>query len=518
MNAELRNLNSNFQFMSNENTKIKNIRNDFPNQDKIPSEKIREVYGQLLISFRKNVIEKEHIVESLRTETLINEEQKNYIAMLQQTIENRINKMGLSNVIVNQKNLYYKDNTTNMEVILDIVDLKSENENLRKELILSQLLASELKNDNEKLKEELEESVRGKSNICEELRINLDELEKKKDQNIKFGETLEKYKKDNEKMMSERQSFMSKIKQLEKEMLEISISNYEHQSKANDLNFNKTKVIELKQSNDNYKEKNEELNYENEKLNIELITVTNQLKSKLEEIKNLENKLQENNEKFESINRTLLSENMKTSQHLRSLERNLEEKETIIKEQEGKNLELTEKYHNVEKMFNELKFNSDNSICDWIETKNLFDKKIQKLDNFIKELNNTIEIYKQQLEQSTKEKENLENLNNSQLSKIRSLEKVKTNLEEDLRFSDEKYEKLSSTYEELIRTNKVNEKEKRDLLLKLSNMGEELSSCKDKYDKEISKKNSEIKENLLKLETDKIEIQILKENILSQKE
>jgi hypothetical protein len=209
---------------------------------------------------------------------------------------------------------------------------------------------------------------------------------------------------------------------------------------------------------------------------------------------------------------------MKINQQLRSLERNVEEKETIVKEQESKNLELTEKYHNVEKMFNELKHSSENSFSEWIETKNLFDKKIQKLENCIKDLNNTIEMYKQQLEQSTKEKENLENLNNSYISNIRSLERVKTNLEEDLRFSDEKYEKLSCTYEELIRINKANEKEKRDLLLKLSNIGEELSSNKDKFDKETSKKNSEIKENLLKLETDKIEIQMLKDNIISQKE
>ena len=47
--------------------------------------------------------EKEQILESLRLETVTNEEQRNYIEILKQALENKINNNGMKNYIQQQK-------------------------------------------------------------------------------------------------------------------------------------------------------------------------------------------------------------------------------------------------------------------------------------------------------------------------------------------------------------------------------------------------------------------------------
>jgi len=75
----------------------------FPTQEKIPNEHIRDIYSNLLTAFNKIDSEKEQLLESLRRETITNEEQKSYIEVLKQTLESSIFSSGLSKTIKNQK-------------------------------------------------------------------------------------------------------------------------------------------------------------------------------------------------------------------------------------------------------------------------------------------------------------------------------------------------------------------------------------------------------------------------------
>ncbi len=76
---------------------------DYPTVDRIPSEKLKESYTNLLFSYRELLHEKELILDSLRQETLNNEEQRNMIEILKQTIESSLFKSYLGPLLQNQK-------------------------------------------------------------------------------------------------------------------------------------------------------------------------------------------------------------------------------------------------------------------------------------------------------------------------------------------------------------------------------------------------------------------------------
>jgi hypothetical protein len=84
--------------------------------------------------------EKEKIEENLRQEILLNEEQRNLIEILKQSIESEIIKNNVENF--------------NMENFIENEKMKSENEKIKKELILEQAILSDLKTNFENLKNE----------------------------------------------------------------------------------------------------------------------------------------------------------------------------------------------------------------------------------------------------------------------------------------------------------------------------------------------------------------------------
>lgn len=76
---------------------------DFPSVDRVPQDKLKENYQRLQISYTTLLNEKEVILETLRTETLMNEEQRNYIEILKQTLESKISSLGIRNFLNQQK-------------------------------------------------------------------------------------------------------------------------------------------------------------------------------------------------------------------------------------------------------------------------------------------------------------------------------------------------------------------------------------------------------------------------------
>jgi len=77
--------------------------NEFPPADRIPIDKIKENYQRLQQTVNSLLNEKEQILESLRLETVTNEEQRNYIEILKQALENKINNTGMKSYIQQQK-------------------------------------------------------------------------------------------------------------------------------------------------------------------------------------------------------------------------------------------------------------------------------------------------------------------------------------------------------------------------------------------------------------------------------
>jgi hypothetical protein len=76
---------------------------NFPSADRIPNEKLREAYSRLFISHKELINEKESLLKTLREETIENEEQRNYIEILKQTLESTLMRNGLYTYVQNQK-------------------------------------------------------------------------------------------------------------------------------------------------------------------------------------------------------------------------------------------------------------------------------------------------------------------------------------------------------------------------------------------------------------------------------
>lgn len=122
--------------------------------------------------------EKNKVIELLRQETLNSEEQKNLIAILQQTIDNDLLKTGGINKYVTAQN------------VVDFSKLKSENDNYRKQLVLSQALVNSLKAEIEQLNGEKDKSLSKILIEKDKENDNSSVLSVKKDNDILLSENI----------------------------------------------------------------------------------------------------------------------------------------------------------------------------------------------------------------------------------------------------------------------------------------------------------------------------------------
>ena len=154
---------------------------DFPTADKITPDKLREVYTILHFAYRDLTSEKESILESLRNETLQNEEQKNYIEMLKQAIESSIIKHGLAQFFNSQKFLFYKGDKEYADMAIDFNTLTKNLESVHRDLNSTHSQLSEKSKENEMLIKANAELIKKKTQIIKTLDIGIKELEEAKD-------------------------------------------------------------------------------------------------------------------------------------------------------------------------------------------------------------------------------------------------------------------------------------------------------------------------------------------------
>ncbi len=327
--------------------------------EKIHDEKsLRENYHNLFILYNDNIIEKNHILDTLKIETINNEEQKNYMEILKQTIDSFIMKNSFTRILNQIKKQYYdpKNNNflndnknvqipNNIDFLTEITILKNDVEKYRKESVLTQALINELKREIEFLKNNNTNLMSNKEKIIENLENLLRELDQ-----AKF-----------------------KLRNLENEN-EILIKEAE---------INKENDILLREELENFKEIAANLNKEN----IEINSKFSEIKSHLENIQNVQNKTFDYKKSFDKIYLDLNDELKKN--------KNLED-------------ELTKCKNNLDKYKSEdVKLKEDLKMIDLIKN-NLLDEIsiLKKNINLLEETNKEIEN-----ENKIKEKE-IQILNN----------------------------------------------------------------------------------------------------------
>ena len=112
-----------------------------------------------------NLNEKEKILEELKQQILINNEQKNYIEILKQTIESDLIKNELNFKEKNENN-----NNNKFDILIEFTKLKIENEKIKKDLILEQAVLIELKSEFESIKK-LNDELKEKNEFLENNKI-----------------------------------------------------------------------------------------------------------------------------------------------------------------------------------------------------------------------------------------------------------------------------------------------------------------------------------------------------------
>ena len=187
----------------------------------------------MFISFKELIKEKEHILESLRKETINNEEKKNYIEILKQSLESTILKVGLG-PLLNSQRVHYNKDVSNVDIFIDASLIKAESERFRKELLLSQILNNELKQEYELIKKNFEDIIIKNQKLKEEMQNLLGEIEHKEnyiknqeEEKSSLGIEINRLSKNNENLLHEIDKINQKNKMIEKDLLEMNKKNIE---------------------------------------------------------------------------------------------------------------------------------------------------------------------------------------------------------------------------------------------------------------------------------------------------
>jgi predicted RNase H-like nuclease (RuvC/YqgF family) len=129
-------------------------------------------------------------MESLRKEMILNEEHRNYIQILKETLDSNLLKCGISNQI---KSSLQSPNINQSEItdfVINYHKFQNENEKLKEDLTQMNNILNELKNENETLKSKLEacnaENILIKEHIEKLKSTNFEQTEQnsKNDQDI----------------------------------------------------------------------------------------------------------------------------------------------------------------------------------------------------------------------------------------------------------------------------------------------------------------------------------------------
>ena len=240
--------NEEMQNKSNNNSLIKNQISDEKieqeNNDKSLYENEEEEYNYELLMAKLNELEEENknLNEELQKNELIIEEQDRTISLLRSSIENDFFK---NNDII-------KYITT--ENIIDFIQLKNENEQYKRELVLSQALVNSLQNENLRLNQNKEESKEENSDL-----INIETDDFLSNSENKLYELNSENNKENE-VIRELNQENNILKKLIQEAT-VKLNNLLSNEKNNKILYDDNYILNIQ-----IKEKNDIINKYEEKL------------------------------------------------------------------------------------------------------------------------------------------------------------------------------------------------------------------------------------------------------------
>jgi len=395
--------------------------------------------------------------EKLRNEYLVNKEQNNYIEILKQTINNCLLKNG--NISMNNLDNASKQlNKNPIDILTEYTKLKSQNETIKKQLVMQQILYKDmkneitnLKNENNTLKtssEKINKENKALKKIKEEISHNYDMLV---GESIEIKNNLLKYEEEFTNCAKNNSDYL----RLKTEHNDLS-SNYEKQRNMlvnlqNDFN-------KINKSNNELSKYNEKLVKENQQLKRELFLKSN-------ELDNINNKMSSNINDIKENNDILMKEKNDLIKNMKIIE--------------NKNAELNDIKDN-----QKIEIDSLNKI---INDKN---NEILKYLNEIENLKNNNRI-------NINNNNNNYNDNKEKLSSEINLDLIINNVQNELNEKNKLIEDLKAENAKLIKEN--NENNVNDYIIKENTKKNEIFNEDKKYLEQIDKLNTLIKQKELEI-------------------
>ena len=525
-----------------------NFQTDFlidSKNEKISFEKESDDYKNILNKFSKKVYQFISLIHQFKTnennskdinETLNLEFEKEKNALNQLCIKYLSNtnpKVSIKYSPINSKNAISFPNSYSETVIIETEydKLKSDYDNLNKELFITQRENNELKNEIDKLKKNL--------NSNDLIKINLDNIEKENElfYNKKNSSSSsnsikneEEYIKGYKIIKNENENMKNIITNLSKEIAEIKKKNYEiSPSIENEVNkelkeihsnnitpkkkniqilfnaLNKDTNQNLESKINNLTKKNNEMANQIKEMNIQKKNCLNILKQNENKIKeqqlNIENYLKE----IEKLKKNNINKNSNFDKGNNDLKHNDEIEVKMSKLEKYNNQlnmekqKLTIEINKLENKLNELEKNHNDKLNNNIENLNIkinqFEKKNSSLIIENNNLNNDLKGLKDKINQFEKKNSSLEIENNNLNNDLKELKDEINQFEKKNSSLVSENKNLNNDLKELKIKNNQFEKKNSLLVSENNNLNNDLKELKLKINQFEKKNSSLISEN-----------------------
>ena len=410
--------------------------------------------------------EKKALMESLKNEMIYNEEQRNYIQILKETIESNLYKSGLANLIQSSKQYQSYDNDSLADFFIDFNRNKSESKKYRKELNL----ANNVINDN---KQEIKS-----------IRKDLEDLSA---ENILLKQKIEKEKETKKEMINERERYDTTINNLttsinslrtQNQILRDQIQEYQSMTKTHEQQIQSTYNQIDNMSHDLTKYRTLENTYnrllsEHEQLKYDILTIQKEKASLETELSQQKN----DSVRMTSVIRNLQVENQNCSKSLHDLQSKFDE--------------LKAEKNSLEKINETLRFRmkeldeSNNKIYELIQQNNELNVIKDNNEKIVTEYINKISILKVENEKLNYEYNKVKNELKSQSNEYVQLENENKELTIKIR-------EISQEHNEVLLAHHESEMEVNRNIAEKAAIDNERRYWKGKYDEDMFKKEGEI--------------------------
>jgi chromosome segregation ATPase len=478
--------------MMNDNRLRANI--NFPLVDKISTDKLRELYNQLLDYNREIIAEKDKALESLRTETLLNEEQRNYIQVLKETIDSGVIKHGMKPIIqsymkgrdISTADIVREVSKTNFESVKNKKENSQELINdLTIEIQYLHKINEELFIKTERMKETIDQELKQ----LDEANLNLRDL---KDQMNHYELHIAELKIYNDKLKAELTETLSLLSIYEKE------NHYKNNLLA-EINNQCDEQNILKSSINEYDKKYKRMSQDYDKLVKERIKFQNNVQQQLEDLGKKENDIRRlkeqvafNEDEYNREKRNLINDN-ETLKHdckllenkVSSLMNKLNDSYSEVKKLEDKILEHEKSYRDTRGQYETLKMDFEDIHKRKTKEKEIDVRSLKDLELLVERTKNEIDILKQE-----KEMVNANYLANKNET---------SRLTEDFNRMKSEYESLKRTSietnnqnENLMKENSLINENSNIMKHEFEDLKKELKYIREKYEKDMNIRNTEL--------------------------